>query len=285
MLNYYFYLLQIVDRQVGIILNTIGINPATDNGNPLSNTVVIFLSDHGEFGFSHSLRGKGGAAYDEALRIPLYVMLPSQQGSQQLWQMCSEVDFFRFVVDLAMGPGGGGWTSTQPYVDQASRQSLASFIWGGAQETRTVTVSVAGQNYTSPYILETTDEHYIIEAHSGTYGCNTPNHVLCFRTKSNDAQGTNLNTGAKLVTYDLWQPGTTTPCPGMQQIEFYDYANGGPSDNGNRAELGNDAQSANPPTVALLQGMQAALQSFAVQNELAGTYKANIPPTTPCTQT
>ena len=37
------------------------------------NTVILFTSDHGEYGGSHGMRGKGASAYEEAIHVPLYV--------------------------------------------------------------------------------------------------------------------------------------------------------------------------------------------------------------------
>ena len=39
----------------------------------IENTVVVFTSDHGEYGGSHGLRGKGAGVYEEAIRVPLIV--------------------------------------------------------------------------------------------------------------------------------------------------------------------------------------------------------------------
>ena len=76
-LNWYFYMYQLVDIQIDTVLKKVlGANYQT-GGNPSSDTVIIFLSDHGEHGASHGFRGKGGAVYDEVNRIPLYVVLPS----------------------------------------------------------------------------------------------------------------------------------------------------------------------------------------------------------------
>ena len=41
-----------------------------------ANTVVVFTSDHGEYGASHGLRGKGASAYEEGIRVPLLVKDP-----------------------------------------------------------------------------------------------------------------------------------------------------------------------------------------------------------------
>ena len=266
MLNYYFYLVSLVDMQIGRILQAVGIN-SLQGGNPLSDTVVIFSSDHGEFGFSHGLRGKGGAAYDEAIRIPLYVMLPLQSGTVPLEQMCSQVDFFRFIVDLTAG--NSNWT-TGLYADQANRQSLASFIWGNAPETRVVTVSPPGiAPFTTPYALHTTDEIYIFEEAKVIYGCDIPNHLLCFRTKSTEA---NPYTGAKLCIYDRWLPNTTTPDMTARQCEYYDYTN-----LTNRLELGNDYYTANQTSLNLLQGMRGALSGSVIQKELGGALTGQYP--------
>ena len=278
MLNYYFYLVSLVDAQIGNVLNAVGLTSRT-SGNTLSNTVVIFTSDHGEFGFSHGLRGKGGAAYDEAIRIPLYVMLPGQVGTIPMAQMCSQVDFFRFIVDLAVGSANPNWM-TGLYSDQANRQSLVNFIWGGISnnaETRTVRISASGSggpSYVTPYILHTTDEIYVFEEGTTIYGCNVPNHLTCFRLKTTDSNDN--NTGAKLCTYDQWTDGTTTVIAADRQYEFYDYAN-----LGNRLELGNDYTSTNTATQDLIAAMTGALASSQIQNELRGTLSGVYPAASP----
>ncbi len=60
-----------VDEHIGQVLRTLESNPRV-----AANTVVLFTSDHGEYGASHGLRGKGGGAYEEAIRVPLIVKDP-----------------------------------------------------------------------------------------------------------------------------------------------------------------------------------------------------------------
>ena len=38
--------------------------------------MIVFTSDHGEYGGSHGLRGKGAGAYEEGIRVPLIVTDP-----------------------------------------------------------------------------------------------------------------------------------------------------------------------------------------------------------------
>ena len=71
-LDVYLWLQQQVDRQIGRVLDTLASRPDVDR-----NTVVVFTSDHGEYGGSHGMRGKGAAIYEEGIRVPLYVRDPS----------------------------------------------------------------------------------------------------------------------------------------------------------------------------------------------------------------
>ena len=57
-----------VDRHVASVLASLARHPKL-----IENTVVVFTSDHGEYGGSHGLRGKGAGVYDEAIRVPLIV--------------------------------------------------------------------------------------------------------------------------------------------------------------------------------------------------------------------
>lgn len=262
--DYYIALMGLVDQQIQAVLNTLGIdnnhiqNPTL--GNPLTDTVIVFTADHGDYSGSHGLRTKGGGVYDEALRLPLYAMLPAQQGQIVQEQMCSSVDFFRFVVELATGDSL--WTAANPkygnttlYLDQADRQSLADFIWTPGQ-TETRTVSINGTP--TPYILTTTDEAYAWALPSG-YPCAIQNHVTGFRLKSLDDSG-QIYTGAKVAVYGKWQLGKTkldTSVP--EQWEFYDYTNFL-----NRAEMGNDylRLGQNSSSLALFNAMTAALATL-----------------------
>ena len=60
-----------VDSSIGGVLQALASKPAV-----AENTVVIATSDHGEYGASHGLRGKGASAYEEGIRVPLIVFDP-----------------------------------------------------------------------------------------------------------------------------------------------------------------------------------------------------------------
>ncbi|MGA2592063.1 MAG: sulfatase-like hydrolase/transferase [Bryobacteraceae bacterium] len=226
-LNQYFWLQSLVDYQVGRVLT------ALQNSAFANNTIVIFLSDHGDFAGSHGLHDKGGAVYDEALSVPFYVQFPGQTGSIAMNQMCSGVDLFGLICDLATG-GSGQWRLAYP--DQANRQSMWSFLYNNSSETR-VAPSIG-----LPYIFHTFDQFVTIP---GT----TKVHIVCMRTKS--------SAGGKLALYSEWAPCTTYPDSTPPDVEFYNYST-------NPTELLNDAT--NPSLQSTLQNYAAAMGTLGAQS-------------------
>lgn len=73
---YYYALVAHIDDCIGQILRTL------DNQGLSENTLVIFVSDHGEYLGDHGLTGKGMPGYDCITRVPSLLLLPGwiQQG-------------------------------------------------------------------------------------------------------------------------------------------------------------------------------------------------------------
>jgi len=218
-LNQYFWMQSLVDQQVGVVLNALAGSPFAGN------TIVVFLSDHGEYAGSHGLHSKGYAAYDESMRVPLYVQFPGQSGSIPMNQMCSSVDFFGLLCDLVTG-GSGQWRLAYP--DLSNRQSIWSFLNNNSAETRVAPAPIG-----LPYIFHTFD--------SDT-GSSRKSHIVCLRTKLNVSAG---QMGAKLAFYSQWAPCTTYPDTTPPDPEFYDY---NPQTTNNSMETGNDYFSSNATT-------------------------------------
>jgi len=234
-LNWYYWLQNYVDQQVGVVLNALAASTYA------ANTIILFTSDHGEHGGSHGLHDKGATLYDEAIHVPFYVQYPGQVGSIVMNQMCSSVDVFGLMCDLA-AHGNGQWKTKYP--DLASRQSFWSFLYKNSAETR------ISEALGVPYILNTCDQTNIIP--------NTPfNHIVGLRTKYQPTLTS--QPGAKLGVYSEWGNCTTLPNATPPQYEFYDY---NPATGNNTYELGNDYYSTNPKTIATLAAYQGALGSF-----------------------
>jgi arylsulfatase A-like enzyme len=232
--NQYYWVQSFVDYQIGLVLNALG------NSSYAKNTVIVFTSDHGEYAGSHGLHTKGFAAYDESLQVPFCVQFPGQTTQYAMNQMCSSVDFFGLICDLATG-GSGQWALAYP--DLANRQSMWSFLYDNASETR-----VAPGPVGIPYVMHTCDE--------GSTGFSN-NHIVCVRTKLNAAQGA---LGAKLACYSNWQTCATYPDSSAPNWEFYDY---NPSTVANTAEMGNNYSDTNNSTT---------LNTLAQYQQMLGTW-------------
>ncbi|WP_039889847.1 sulfatase-like hydrolase/transferase [Mycobacterium xenopi] len=214
-LDMYLWLQQQVDTLIGRVIDKLVAHPEIDR-----NTVVVFTSDHGEYAGSHGLRGKGAAAYEEAIRVPLYLRDPRGQLTPKpgdtRTQLTSSVDLAPLL--LSIGYGGNGWRAEPRYAYLADRADLAAIAKNPAAHGR-------------PWIAHVTDDMSVEEMTTLLKSPNTravfgpselptdiptsaPSHILAVRTRD-----------AKLATYSYWKPGgmdvdTSRPI----EREFYDYS-------------------------------------------------------------
>jgi len=191
LLNTYLYCQQLVDQQIGLVLEALASSAYA------SNTIVIFTADHGEYGGSHGLHDKAGAVYEESIHVPFYVRnLNNASAGTSRTQLCSSVDLIGFLLSLATG--SEAWRSEYTYL--ANRAPMAQIL----QDPNTV-----GRKY----ILHTTDENFVPESNSGSpYDSSIPLHVIGYRTSA-----------AKLGLYSFWDDGTINIVTTGQEMEFYDY--------------------------------------------------------------
>ncbi|MFK7818379.1 MAG: sulfatase, partial [Planctomycetaceae bacterium] len=68
----YYAMCELIDDQVGRIMQTL------EETDQRENTIVVFMSDHGEMLGDHGIYFKGPHFYDEAIRVPLIVSWPSR---------------------------------------------------------------------------------------------------------------------------------------------------------------------------------------------------------------
>ena len=94
--NFYAYLAQIADFNMGILLDTI---EATGQ---LDDTLIVFLSDHGEMGGSHGLTQKWYQAYEETIHVPLIFSNPKLRTKGQVTSsMASLIDIAPTLLSMA----------------------------------------------------------------------------------------------------------------------------------------------------------------------------------------
>jgi arylsulfatase A-like enzyme len=238
-LDLYVKLQREVDRHVGHIMRTLHSRPAV-----AANTVIIFTSDHGEYGGSHGLRGKGAAAYEEGIRVPLIVKDPrgklTAAPAKVRRQLTSSVDIVPLLLTIATG--STSWKREGYYAHIAGRLNLASLLRHP---------TAAGR----PYILHTTDE-IVTEFATELYDASAPLHVVALRTPH-----------AKYVVYSNWAVDGIGLLPHGQQSELYDYRTPG-----GRMEIDNVAGAS-----ALQEPLDAALL-HAVEHELRAPLPRRLAP-------
>jgi arylsulfatase A-like enzyme len=95
-LDYYVALHRLADESLGTVLGALEASGCWDD------TVVIFTSDHGDMCGSHGLRSKGPFAYDEIMKVPLYVKVPGvTRAGTRTAALGTHVDLATTIVSLA----------------------------------------------------------------------------------------------------------------------------------------------------------------------------------------
>jgi arylsulfatase A-like enzyme len=195
-LDLYVKLQHEVDHHIGKVMRALHSRPEV-----AANTVIVFSSDHGEYGASHGMRGKGASGYEEGIRVPLIVKDPrgalTSEPERVRTQLSSSVDVAPLLLTIASG--SDAWRGEERYSHLSRRLDLARILSDPAAPGR-------------PYVLHATDEivtEYAIEP----YAADAPLHVVALRT----AQG-------KYVTYSNWPPEGIKPLAQGQEHELYDYA-------------------------------------------------------------
>ncbi len=184
-----------VDRQVGAVLATLHSRPSV-----ASNTIVVFTSDHGEYGASHGLRGKGAGMYEEAIRVPLIVSDPTGKvggvPNSVRHQLTSSVDFAPMLLTIAAG--SAGWRLDPRYSHLSTRADIAAIVADPAAPGR-------------DHALHATDE-VLTEFALLPYAASAPLHVKGLVTRK-----------AKYATYTHWRGRTQEPLARGEQAELYDF--------------------------------------------------------------
>ena len=246
LLDTYLLMHQLVDRQVGRVLDALAARPQIAR-----NTIVLFLADHGEYGGAHGQRGKAAMAYEEAIRVPLTAYDPSGTWTKAIGsprhQLTSSVDFAPLL--LTMASGGEQWRTDPRWEHIASRLKMEDLLASPTAHGR-------------PYVIHATDERAVEEGPTALLAARAPTHVIGVR----DAHG-------KYVSYNYWPTGTVDIQAKGAQTEAYDYAT-----RSGRLELDNERRkprSQQPPFVRRLQALWA---ERAIPDELRQPLPAALQP-------
>ncbi|MEM0975899.1 MAG: sulfatase-like hydrolase/transferase [Pseudomonadota bacterium] len=92
--NYYYNCIRDVDRHLGTVLD------ALEKSGQADNTIVVYLSDHGEMGGVHGLRQKGPWMYRENITVPFVVSHPDARKGRTNNGIVSTLDFAPTILGL-----------------------------------------------------------------------------------------------------------------------------------------------------------------------------------------
>ena len=226
----YLQLQRDVDVQIGRVLRALAAQPQIAR-----DTVIVFTSDHGEYGGSHGLRGKGGGVYDEGIQVPLFVKDPrgtlTARPEVPRPQLTSSVDIAPLLLTIAAG--SSAWRRDPRYAHLASRADLAAMCADPRAPGR-------------PWIVHATDEVQT-EFSPQLYDAAAPRHVVSVRTAH-----------AKYAVYSNWRAGSLEVAAAGAEHELYEY-----SSTAGRLELDNRHGAS-----ALEEPMARLLAERAVPDEL-----------------
>lgn len=117
---YYYANVTMIDEKIGEIMD------ALEARGYLENSVVVFMSDHGEMLNDHGHIQKW-TAYDEVTRVPAIVWAPGRfQGDRTIDGLCQHMDLGPTLLDLA----------EVPYPDSMEARSLLPALQGEAWSPR-----------------------------------------------------------------------------------------------------------------------------------------------------
>jgi len=95
----YYAMCELIDDQFGRIMHTL------DETGQRDNTIVVFMSDHGEMLGDHGIYFKGPHFYDEALRVPLVISCPHRfQSGTRVSGLTELVDLVPTLLDACELP-------------------------------------------------------------------------------------------------------------------------------------------------------------------------------------
>jgi arylsulfatase A-like enzyme len=248
MLDTYLLMQSQVDVQISLVLEALRKSPFADD------TIVVFVSDHGEYGGAHGMRGKGFAFYDEGSRVPLIVKDPTGGWTKQVRedrrQLVESVDLAALM--LTLGTGGNDWRGNSAYAQIAGRADIGAILQSPTAKGR-------------PYIAHATDEPGTSSTLPTAQQIRpAPNHITAVRTQH-----------GKFARYAYWKDGTIEIDESKPvQYEAYSYA-----DAAGRLEIDNiyDKRGSSADDRALVRTLDKLLDQ-AMTDEIQAPVPAALQP-------
>ncbi len=94
-LSMYYSMVTLMDRNVGKLLT------ALDESGQRDNTVIIFLSDHGDFMGNYNCVGKGMSLDEALIHVPLIINCPANYQPREVDSLVESIDVFPTLAELS----------------------------------------------------------------------------------------------------------------------------------------------------------------------------------------
>lgn len=139
-----------VDAEVGRVIDTL------DRTGQADNTVVIFVSDHGDMQGDHALYYKGLYTFRGCVNIPYTVAAPGMPGGRSSDALVSHIDLMSGVLDLCGVPlPGSDWQEQEPHFERGTEAPLNPYpgrSWRGLLDgsVETIRPSIVIENDDTP---------------------------------------------------------------------------------------------------------------------------------------
>ncbi len=123
MMSAYFGLVSEIDHWVGEVLDALERTGAADN------TLVIFMSDHGEMLGAHGMREKN-MFYEESARVPLIIRFPGRIEPGRVDSNVSTLDLFATIMDyMGIDSGSRDGESLRRFIEGSSDNDIVVTEW------------------------------------------------------------------------------------------------------------------------------------------------------------
>ncbi|MCF7854015.1 MAG: sulfatase-like hydrolase/transferase [Candidatus Pacebacteria bacterium] len=126
--RHYYASISLIDDCVGRLIT------AVEETGQRDNTVVVFVSDHGEHLGQHGLLRKPSFHYDEVLRVPLILNWPGNKSGRRIGGLVELTDLYPTLLgllDLPVNPGvqGRNWSGELRTNDRIGRDDCYSDMY------------------------------------------------------------------------------------------------------------------------------------------------------------
>lgn len=181
-LAYTYGMVSQIDHHLGRVLGALESKGLADN------TVVVFISDHGDMMGDHGLLNKGPFHFEGLLRVPMIWRWPSRFKPRSCAGLASLLDFAPTVMDLAGVPAPEGLASAEAPKQPPAwpGRSLAPILRGDAESVQDSVLIENDEDYLGLRLRTLVTETHKITTYTGRRGAEPYGELFDFTGDPNE---------------------------------------------------------------------------------------------------